>query len=144
MYFIKKFRRYSNWNTYKATDISYLLYDYISLKNISDISKWNIINIKNREYIFPNNVQLYINFQNIIKEIFSYLPEKYLLNMIIYNKKLQNKFGLDMKMYKKISGKYKIGGKNGKGKEYLINNNILIFEGEYLNGKEKNIIMMEN
>ena len=30
---------------------------------------------------------------------------------------------------------FTIGGKNGKGKEYIIITNILIFEGEYLNGK---------
>jgi len=29
----------------------------------------------------------------------------------------------------------KIIGKNGKGKEYIINTYIIIFEGEYLNGK---------
>ncbi len=34
---------------------------------------------------------------------------------------------------------YKIGGKNGKGKEYNINTNILIFEGEYLNEKRSGI-----
>jgi len=44
---------------------------------------------------------------------------------------------VDIKDYKKISGKYRIGEKNGKGKEYLIESNKLIFEGEYLNG-EKN------
>ena len=37
--------------------------------------------------------------------------------------------------YKKTSGKYKVGEKNGKGREYEINTNALIFEGEYLNGK---------
>ena len=55
--------------------------------------------------------------------------------MIIYNKKLQKKFGVDIKDYQQISGRYKIGEKNGKGKEYIINTNILIFEGEYINRK---------
>jgi len=36
-----------------------------------------------------------------------------------------------------MSGKYKIGGKNGKGKEYLLYSNKLLFEEAYLNGKEK-------
>jgi len=42
---------------------------------------------------------------------------------------------VDILYYKKISGKYKIGEKNGKGKEFIIDTNRLIFEGEYINGK---------
>jgi len=34
------------------------------------------------------------------------------------------------------SGKSKIDGKNGIGREYLIRTNNLIFEGEYINGKK--------
>ena len=71
----------------------------------------------------------------IIKIIFSFLSEKQILNMILYNKELQKMFFVDIKDYMKISGKYKIGGKNGKGREYIINTNKLIFEGHYLNGK---------
>ena len=71
----------------------------------------------------------------IIKEVFSFIDEKLMLNMIIYNKHLQNKFEVDIEDYKKISGKYKIGEKNGIGKEYKLNTNILIFEGKYENGK---------
>ena len=77
-----------------------------------------------------------INSSYIIKNIFSFLSEKKLLNMIIYNKLFQNVLLIDMKNYKKRSGKYKIGEKNGKGKEYWIKSNKLIFEGEYLNGKK--------
>ena len=71
----------------------------------------------------------------VLKNIFSFLSKKQILNMIIYNKELQKIYSVDIKYYKKYSGKYKIAEKNGKGKEYNINNNILIFEGEYLNGK---------
>ena len=71
----------------------------------------------------------------IIKEIFLFLNEKLKLNMIIYNKQLQKIFGIDIFNYKKISGKYKIGEKNGKGKEYTLIGHHLRFEGEYLNGK---------
>ena len=71
----------------------------------------------------------------ILKDIFLFLNEKQKLNLIIYNKQLQNIFGIDIKAYKKVSGKYKIGEKNGKGKEYSLLGNILIYEGEYLNGK---------
>ena len=71
----------------------------------------------------------------IIKGIFSLLNEKQQLNMIIYNKQLQKILGVDIKDYKKISGKYRIGEKNGKGREYSLIEDKLIFEGEYLNGK---------
>jgi len=54
--------------------------------------------------------------------------------MIIYSKELQKKCLIGIEDYKIISGKYKKGEKNGKGEEYLINTNILIFRGEYKNG----------
>ena len=73
----------------------------------------------------------------IIKGVFSFLCEKQKLNMIIYNKELQKKLTICFEDYKNFSGKYKIGKKNGKGKEYSLNTNKLIFEGNYLNG-EKN------
>ncbi len=66
----------------------------------------------------------------IIKKIFYFLSKKQILYMIMYNKELQKKFLVDIKNYKKKSGKYKVGDKNGKGKEYIINADILIFEGE--------------
>ena len=71
----------------------------------------------------------------IIKNIFSFLSEKQILNLILYNKQFQNLLLVDIKNYKKKSGKYKIGEKNGKGKEYSLETNKLIFEGEYLKGK---------
>ena len=71
----------------------------------------------------------------ITKEIFLFLYEKQKLEMIIYNKQLQKVFGVDLKYYQTLSGKYKIGEKNGKGREYLLKNDNLIFEGEYLKRK---------
>ena len=56
----------------------------------------------------------------ILEDIFSFLPVKQILNLIIYNKYLQKKFDINIEDYKKISGKYKEGRKNGKGKEYDI------------------------
>ena len=38
--------------------------------------------------------------------------------------------------YQNMSGKYKIGEKNGKGKGYILHTFRLIFEGEYVNGKK--------
>ena len=74
-----------------------------------------------------------------IKTIFSYISEKKKLNMMIYNKKLQFKFNVDIDFYKKISGRYIKGEKNGNGKEYNLENGRLIFEGRFLNGKKNGI-----
>ena len=71
----------------------------------------------------------------IIKGIFLFLNEKQKLNMIIHNKQLHKILGVDIKDYIKITGKYIIGEKNGKGREYSLIENKLIFEGECLNGK---------
>ena len=55
----------------------------------------------------------------ILKDIlFSFLSEKQKLNIIIYNKQLQKKFGINIENYKKLSGKFKIGKKDGRGKVY--------------------------
>ena len=70
----------------------------------------------------------------IYNKIFSYITEKKKLDLIIYNKIIQNFFNISLTNYKLISKKYKIGDKSGKGKEYNIKDE-LIFEGEYLNGK---------
>ena len=71
----------------------------------------------------------------IKKRIFSFLYEKQKLKIIVYSKELQKICSINIDYYKKITGKYKIGGNNGKWKEYIINTNIMIFEGEYLNGE---------
>ena len=50
----------------------------------------------------------------IIKWIFSFLPLKQGMDVIIYNKELQNIFNFDIETFKNISGKYKIAEKNGR------------------------------
>ena len=35
----------SKWNTINVTDMSYMFYEYSSLKSLSDISKWNTNNV---------------------------------------------------------------------------------------------------
>jgi len=67
-----------------------------------------------------------------IKRIFSFIYEKQKLKIILYNKEFQKICSIGIENYKKISRKYKIGERNGYGKEYIAN--ILIFEGEYKNG----------
>ena len=85
--------------------------------------------------IKPNINLTDIKSSYIIKEVFSFLNEKQKLNMIIYKKDLQKMFLVGIEDYIKISGIFKIVEKNGKGKEYLLEINQLIFEGEYLNRK---------
>ena len=70
----------------------------------------------------------------ILKNIFSFLSDQQKLNLIKNNKHLQNKLDITIKDYKIISWKYKVGERNGKGKEYY-NDGKLGFEGEYINGK---------
>ena len=70
----------------------------------------------------------------IYETIFPYITERKKLNLIKYNKGIQKTFNIDIINYKIMSRIYKIGGKNGKGKEYNFDGE-LIFEGEYFNGK---------
>ena len=72
----------------------------------------------------------------IIKTIFSFLYGKRKLNIINYNKKYQNMLGINIEYYKNISGKEHIGKRNGKGEEYKLKTNLLVFEGTYSNGKK--------
>ena len=78
-----------------------------------------------------NNIESFI----IVKKLISLLENKTKLEIIKYNKKMQAKFELIIDDYKKESGRYIKGERNGKGKEYKLVNNQIVFEGEYLNGK---------
>ena len=89
--------------------------------------------VENEEIYSKINIKD-IKSKYIIKEAFSFLDEKKKLNMILYNKELKKELKVNIEYYKYISGKYKIGKKNGEGKEYNFDDE-LIFEGEYLNGK---------
>ena len=71
----------------------------------------------------------------ILKKIFNKLNEMIKLNSIIHSKRMQNKLNIDIIDYQRLSGRYIVGERNGKGKEYNSYNDKLIFEGEYFNGK---------
>ena len=71
----------------------------------------------------------------ILKNIFSYLDEGLELEIIIYSKQLQKQLNVNIDNYKNMTGHYTKIEKNGKGKEYTINGDIMIFEGEYKNKK---------
>ena len=70
------------------------------------------------------------------KKIFICLDEKTKLELIKYNKKIQNNLNINIYNYKLFIEKYIIyeTNRNDKGKEYN-NNDKILFEGEYKNGK---------
>ena len=72
-----------------------------------------------------------------MKKILSLLWENKKLDLFKYNKQLKKNLLIpdEIEYYKKSSYRYKIFKENEIGKEYIINTDILIFEGEYLNGK---------
>ena len=70
-----------------------------------------------------------------IRQIFFFLTTYAKLELIKYNKNLQNICNINIINYKFASGKYIIEEKNGKVKEYEGNTDNLIYEGEYLKGK---------
>ena len=71
----------------------------------------------------------------ILNKIFSFLFDIDKLKIIKYNMNLQKKLGINIIHYMKKSEKYILGKRNGIAKEYDLSTNILLFEGEYLNGK---------
>ena len=71
----------------------------------------------------------------IINNIYSFISDSTKLKLVIYNKQLQNKIGINIINYSIFSGKYRIINEKGDGVEYNIFNDEIIFEGKYLNGK---------
>ena len=65
-----------------------------------------------------------------IKRLFTFVDEKDKLNIIKYNKNMQNILDISLINYKFFSDRYIIFEKNGKGKEYDKYNDTLVFEGE--------------
>ena len=77
----------------------------------------------------------YIKSKYIVQIIFLYINEKRKLFLIKFNNKIKERLNINLFDYKFLSGKYFIGKKNGKGKEYNILNDELIFEGDYIDDK---------
>ena len=73
----------------------------------------------------------------ILKKIFSFIYVNHKLDIIIYNKELQNKCGLDLEYYKFISQKYRTFEPNGIIKEFSKSTNNLIFQGKYINHRKE-------
>ena len=111
-------------------EIKNLLSGNINTKNISHPIKISTNYIRNKK-LLKNIKSNYIS-----KKIFSYLDKKKLLNIIKYNKNLQNKMNIELINYIFCSDKYIIYETNTKGREYQGENDKLIYEGNYLNGKK--------
>ena len=71
----------------------------------------------------------------ILDIILKFLSENKKLELISYNKKIQEKLKINIENFKNICQRQIIFETIGKAKEYLKNTNILIFEGEYKNSK---------
>ena len=71
----------------------------------------------------------------IIKKIFSLLIDRRKALITLYNQKINDILNIDLDFIKKVSGIYKEAPINGKGKEYILDTNIKIYEGGYKNKK---------
>ena len=56
----------------------------------------------------------------ILSNIFSFLEKMRTLNVIKYNKSMLNKLKITIEDYKKTSGKYIEGDRNGNVKEFIL------------------------
>ena len=70
-----------------------------------------------------------------IKLVFSKIDEKRKLNIVKYNKSLQNILSIKLINYIFISNKYIVYEENGIGKEYDCSNDELLYIGQYKNGE---------
>ena len=80
------------------------------------------------------NLIKFLKAKSNLYQLFSLIYYRKKLNILKYNKYLLNKLNISLEDFKISSRRYIIGDRNGKGKEYLSNSNILIYEGEYLSG----------
>ena len=77
-----------------------------------------------------------INSKYNLESIFSFIEFKKRLEIIIYNKKLQEKLNININYYKGISQKILKIDKNGIGTIYNLTDNKKCFEGEFSNKKK--------
>ena len=141
-----------NNKTYINDDLNNEYENIIKIKNGAINNKSNKNKIK-----YNNNLDKIISF-DIYNKIFSCCSEKKKLEIIHYNKRIQNNLYINPDVYRLFTrkylkyetivkeyndddlifeGEYLNKKRNGKGKEYYYNGK-LIFKGEYLNGKKWN------
>ena len=74
--------------------------------------------------------------QYILKKIFLILSDKKKLFLTRYNRFYHELLGINIEYYKNISGKLRLMGKNGFGKELKLSSFDLLYKGYFLNGKK--------
>ena len=87
------------------------------------------------EHLKNTNLLENIKSKYFIQNIFQHLHEKTKLQIITYNKSLQQLINIKLFNYRFFSISYIIFEPNGKGKEYFHYKDTLKFDGEYLKGK---------
>ena len=150
------FKSQANFRDKNRNEMKILVYkreNYISINNDKNNLR-NNLNSNNKKILLLNIKTIYF-----IRIIFFHLDEKIKLKIVKYNKYMQTLINISIIHYKFFSGRYTIynpnrevkefvgfsnklkyeggylnGQRNGKGKEYDYDGN-LIFEGEYLNGQ---------
>ena len=113
----------------------YLIKSNILNISTQKISEKNILEKSEENNDKPPKPKIFVKSIYILKKILLNLTENKKLLLIKYNKYYQNVMIINLEDYKKVSGKIKIGGINGYGKEYDLNELKLKFEGYYINGK---------
>ena len=106
-----------------------------NLLNSKTFNKKNILEKTEKNSDKFLNLKILVKSKYILKKILLFLDEKRKLHLLKYNKDYHKLMGINIDNYKKLSGKIKIGGINGYGKEYGIDEFNLIFKGYYKNGK---------
>ena len=99
-------------------------------------SENDIMNKKELKYIKSANLIKTVKSKYIRIEIFSYLKQNVKLEIIKYNKIYHNLLEINIESYKKERKKIRIIENNVFGKEYTMDESILIFKGLYLNKKK--------
>ena len=70
-----------------------------------------------------------------LRILFSSLDERTKLKLVQYNKGLQKETNINIINYKTLNGRYIVYETNEVGAEYNVNDDRIVFAGEYLNGK---------
>ena len=91
--------------------------------------------MKENQELKPTNI-MNIKSLYIAKKIMTFIKEPKKLEMIKLCKKLQKFLNINIDDYKRVSEKYIKKKKDGEITEYIINTNIIVFKGGYLNGKK--------
>ena len=109
---------------------------YSSENDINNFDNKNLIGLKKDNDDKYVNLKKLVRSKYILNKIFSFLDNKKKIIMIKYNKLYIKFLGITIEQYKKLSGKIKIDGINGYGKEYELEKMELTFRGFYLNEKK--------